>query len=219
MSKSKGNVVNPDDIVEQYGADTMRLYEMFMGPFEQGQPWDTKGVIGISRFLNRVWKVSGSKFKEENSELEPILHKRIKKISDDIPELKFNTAVSELMKLLNEIEERGAGKEQFTIFVTLLAPFAPHIAEEIWMEILGHKQSIHLETWPEYDEKLLKEDKIQIAVQINGKVRDIITVDADATEEAVKSAVLESEKIKKCIEKSEIKKIIYVNGKVLNIVT
>jgi len=139
--------------------------------------------------------------KENISESEPILSRAVKKIGEDIAEMKFNTGVSELMKLLNFMEEMGATKKQFETFILLLAPFAPHLAEEIWMEVLGHKKSVHLESWPEYDEKLLKEDKVQIAVQVNGKVRDVITVDADATEEVVKSVARESENIKKHINR------------------
>ena len=220
MSKSRGNVIDPDEQVAKYGADTVRMFLAFLGPYEQGGPWDPQGINGVFRFLNRVWKfaIEKGKLKKENiSESEPILSRAVKKIGEDIAEMKFNTGVSELMKLLNFMEEMGATKKQFETFILLLAPFAPHLAEEIWMEVLGHKKSVHLESWPEYDEKLLKEDKVQIAVQVNGKVRDVITVDADATEEVVKSVARESENIKKHISKSDIKKTIYVKGKVLNI--
>jgi leucyl-tRNA synthetase len=180
MSKSLGNVVNPDELVDQYGADSVRLYEMFMGPFEDGQPWNTKGVIGTSRFLNRVWNFVGrfdpATAGKPNPEAEKIINKYIKDIGESIDKFSFNTSVSGLMKLLNEIESHTLAKKEYESFLKLLAPFAPHITEELWHSVLKNKKSIHLELWPTYDILLLAEEEVQVAVQVNGRVRDILKI-------------------------------------------
>ncbi|MFZ5364057.1 MAG: class I tRNA ligase family protein, partial [Patescibacteria group bacterium] len=219
MSKSRGNVVNPDDIVARFGADTLRTYEMFMGPFEQAIPWDEKGVVGVFRFLERVWKlekkVGG---KNGNKKIEKILHQTIKKVSEDIEQMKFNTAVSALMILTNEMnDEEKIGRDEFNNFLKILAPFAPHLAEELW-EKLGNKKSIHLAEWPKYDPTKILEEEIDLIVQVNGKLRDTIQVKADINEEEAKKVATESEKVKKWIEDKKIKKIIFVKGKLVNIV-
>jgi len=215
MSKSRGNVVNPDEFVEQYGADAFRIYEMFMGPFEDGQPWDTKGVMGAYRFLNRVFKLA-----EQNSltseAARKALHQAIKKVGEDIETLRFNTAVSELMKTLNEMD-RGVAKGDFEIFLKILAPLAPHITEELW-HFLGHDDSIHEQTWPEYDAALLVEDEYQMPVQVNGKLRDMILVPSDLGEDEIKKRALESQKVQYYTKGNVPKRVLVVKGKLVSIV-
>ncbi len=224
MSKSKGNVVNPDSIVEKYGADTLRVYEMFMGPFEQAIAWDEKSIIGARRFLEKVWalklKTQSAERRAQNTE--HVLHQTIKKVSEDIEEMKFNTAISSMMILVNEMEkEKSIEQKDFEIFLKLLAPFAPHMAEELWAG-LGHKKSIHLEPWPKWDEKKLVSDTMKIAVQINGKMRATIEVEASASEKEIKKQALENTDVKKWLNGSEggavPKKIIYVKNKLLSVV-
>jgi len=224
MSKSFGNVVNPDDIVKTYGADTLRIYEMFMGPFDQGISWNTQGVKGVFRFLERVWRLNSkiksqkSKLQLKNQKLERLIHKTIKKIDEDLENTKFNTAVSALMILVNEMEkEQAIPITYYQSLLILLSPFAPHITEELWHQ-LGHEDSIHNQVWPKYDSKLVKEETITLIVQINGKVRDKIEVEADISEEKAKKLTLEREKVKKWIEGKETKKIVFVPGKLINIV-
>jgi leucyl-tRNA synthetase len=203
----------------------MRLYEMFMGPFEDVKPWSTKGIIGTRRFLERVWKlqeklkVQSEKLKVtvQGSNLERLLHQTIKKVSEDIENFKFNTAISALMILMNEMTAQEFAIAHFETFLKLLLPFAPHIAEELW-ENLGHKESIAEEPWPKYDPSLIVEEEIDLVVQVNGKVRDTIRVKADISEDEAKKVVLESGKVKKWIEGKEIKKIIFVKGKLINVV-
>ena len=227
MSKSRGNVINPDEIIKQYGADTVRLYEMFMGPYSEAIPWNTNSLIGMSRFLERVWnmqsKVETRFIASEpqpiaSESIETLLHQTIKKVTEDIDNLKFNTAISQLMILLNEMEKQ---KTLFTIhyslFLTLLSPFAPHITEELW-KTLGNKESIHLQKWPEYNKEFIKEKEITLVIQINGKLRDQIKAPTDISENDAKKLALESEKIKKWIKEKEVKKIIFVKGKLVNMV-
>lgn len=221
MSKSRGNVVNPDDIVARFGADTLRVYEMFVGPFEQAIPWDEKGVVGVFRFLERVWKLSekvaNGKNKISNG-TERLLNKTIKKVGEDVEAMKFNTAVSQLMILTNAMaDEKTIGREAWQNFLKALASFAPHLAEELW-EKLGNKKSIHLAGWPKYDPALIVEEEIDLIIQVNGKVRDSIKVKADIGEEEAKKVAVESEKIKKWTESQKIKKIIFVKGRLVNIV-
>jgi leucyl-tRNA synthetase len=227
MSKRWGNVINPDDIVERFGADTLRVYEMFMGPFDQAIAWNTDSMIGARRFVERVWKIqekvhpylSSDKEgnKRGNDKILSLLHKTIKKVTDDISNLKFNTAISSLMILLNEFEkEKSLKKEDFSVFLKLLAPFAPHIVEEIWKS-WNNKRSIHLESWPNYDTNLLKDDMMKIVVQVNGKVRATLETN-EIEEEGIKKEALAMENIKKWVEGKLINKIIYIKGRVLNIV-
>ena len=226
MSKSRGNVIDPDEEVKKYGADTVRMFLAFMGPYEQGGPWDPRGINGVYRFLNRVWNLFNAKretrnAKPEAKELEIKLNQAIKKIGKDIQTLSFNTGVSELMKLLNEFEKTPAfeiGNLKLEIFTKLLAPFAPHLAEELWMNVLGNKKSIHLENWPEYNEAIIAEEKINLVIQINGKMRDVITVRKGLPEEEIKQLAFASEKIKKHILEKPVKKIIFVKDKLTNIV-
>ncbi|MFH1145877.1 MAG: class I tRNA ligase family protein, partial [bacterium] len=219
MSKSRGNVVNPDEIIVQYGADTLRMYEMFMGPLEDAKPWDTKGIIGIRRFLDKVWrlkeKVVPSAEMEEN--WLKSLHKVIKKVSNDIESLKFNTAISAMMIYVNELEGLTLILEDvFKKFLVILSPFAPHLSEELWQR-LEEKESIFRSTWPTVDNRYLAEDKANIVIQVNGKVRDQLEVDFGSGEEAVIGQAQQSEKVKKYLTGS-VKRTVYVPNKLLNII-
>lgn len=227
MSKSKGNVVNPDDIVESHGADTLRLYEMFMGPLEASIAWSTKGLDGARRFLDRVWRL----FVEENGELNPkivddpetdtlerVYHQTVKKVTEDYEALRFNTAISQLMVFINEAYKAPVlPKVYMEGFVKLLSPVCPHIAEELW-EKLGHNNTITYEAWPAYDEAKLVEDEVEIVIQVNGKVRAKLHVPADATKEQLEQLAMEDEKIKEQIEGKTVRKVIAVPGKLVNIV-
>jgi len=223
MSKSKGNVINPDEIVKKEGADTLRVYELFMGPFSQAIPWDTKGVKGARRFLEKVYKLTNQFLdKKGNSqasdELQRILHRTIKKVSEDIEALKFNTAISALMEFVNEWQKIGAiGKETLESFLKILSPLAPHLAEELW-EKLDNKKSIFLEDWPKYNPDLIKEDTITLVVQVNGKVRDQIEVNQGINKEEAEKVVLGREKVKQWIKEKKIRKIIFIPDKLINIV-
>lgn len=227
MSKSKGNVINPDTIIRQYGADTLRLYEMFMGPFEQMIPWDTKGVVGCHRFIEKVYNLSTKKVligsvKTEES-LKKSLHKTIKKLSEDIELLKFNTSVSSLMEFVNawQVSKEGLDTKDLSDFLRILSPFAPHLSEELWlMAGLSDKgnEMCCEQKWPKYDEKLIEEEKILLIVQINGKVRDKIEVKSGIAQKDAEKVVLKSEKIKNLIGKNEVKKIVFIPNKLINIV-
>lgn len=219
MSKSLGNVINPDEVVEEYGADTLRMYEMFMGPLADSKPWDTKGIRGIRRFLDKA-TILAEKVNvdaEVDKESEALLHKTIKKVTEDIEGLHFNTAISALMVLANGMQKmKTIPLKHFKHFLTLLAPFAPHVTEELW-EKLGHAESIHLQKWPKYDEAKTVEKTIQLPVQVNGKVRAKLDVPADGSEDEITKLALADENIQKHLE-GEPKKIIYVPGRILNIV-
>ncbi|MEK9134758.1 MAG: leucine--tRNA ligase [Patescibacteria group bacterium] len=220
MSKSFGNVINPDDIVKKFGADSLRLYEMFMGPFDQAIAWSTNGLRGCYRFLNKVWQLQFKVKRDlvshlETKSLSRLLHQTIKKVTEDIESLNYNTAISALMILVNQSDQ--ITKNSFEILLKLLAPFAPHIAEELWSN-LGNKNSIFEESWPKYDEKLMQEDKINLIIQINGKFRDKIEVEAEISEGEVKKLTLNREKVKQWVAGKEIKKIIFIKNKLINIV-
>ena len=260
MSKSAGNVVNPDDIVKIYGADTLRIYEMFMGPFEESVAWSTESIIGSRRFIEKVWRIGmkvlkqpiPSPFQEkgrkeilsfgedlggvnslsfgEDKGGVKLLHKTIKKVSEDIENMRFNTAISAMMILANEMEkilEKGQtlnlqkgltlDVEDYKKFLQILAPFAPYVTEELW-NIFGEKKSIHLSLWPKWDEKLAKDDEIKIAVQVNGKVRSEILIGADEEEEEVKEKALKDKNVLRYLGK-DIKRIIYVKNKIINILS
>jgi len=219
MSKSKGNVVNPDELIAEFGADTVRLYEMFMGPFENGQPWDPQGVLGAERFLKRIWNYAQKSLKGGSSDKKTsqIIHRAVKKVGEDIAGFKFNTAISALMILLNEIEDKEISLGDLATLLKIIHPFAPHLAQELWSQ-MGKKTILDFEPWPQYDPELVREEKISLVLQVNGKVRDIIDINPQASEAEVKDAALESDKIKKALAGAEPKKFIYVPGKVLNIV-
>jgi leucyl-tRNA synthetase len=222
MSKSLGNVVNPDQLIETFGADTLRLYEMFMGPFDQPIAWSTESLVGPRRFLERVWrlqeKVAKDKTVNRNESLEVAIHKTIKKVGEDIENLRFNTAVSSLMVLLNDLEKSEKVLEShYKIFLQLLAPFAPHISEELW-SIIGSKKTIQVFPWPAYDANLASKISGTIAVSINGKVRTEASFEDTMSEEQVRNMVFEMPVVKKWIEGKTVKKVIYVKGKLINIV-
>ncbi len=221
MSKSRGNVINPDDVVLQYGADTLRIYEMFIGPFEQMIPWDEKGIAGARRFLEKIYNlVNTEKTKNKKSEkLEFLINKTIKKVGDDIEAMKFNTAVSALMILINSFYEKPENitKENIKNLLIILSPFAPHLAEELWKKA-GFKGMCSQQKWPKFNEKLIKENKILFIVQVNGKVRDKIEVISDINQKEVEEIVLHAPKIKIWIGQNKIKKIIFVPNKLINVV-
>ncbi len=221
MSKSFGNVVNPDDVVKEYGADTLRLYEMFMGPFDQAIAWSTNGMKGCYRFLQKVWNIvsESESGRQSSPAVISALHKLIKKIDGDIENTKFNTIIAGFMEFINFCQEKNkeVGQDTIEIFLIILSPFAPHIAEELW-QILGRKDSISREKWPEYDPKFIKDEKVDLIIQINGKVRDKIEVRSDISEEEAKAVALSLEKIKNWVLDKEIKKVIFVPGRLINIV-
>jgi leucyl-tRNA synthetase len=233
MSKRWGNIVNPDDVVNQFGADTLRVYEMFMGPFDQPISWSTDNMVGSRRFIERVWKLREKinpkseirnpkqikNNKIQNSKPEFLIHKTIKKVSEDIEDFHFNTAISALMILLNEMEkEESLSSENYKLLIKLLSPFAPHIAEELWFDI-GGKKSIHLEDWPKCDESKLQSDEVTIIVQVNGKVRGSFKAVKDQKQEEIESIALSLPPVKKWVGGNQIKKIFFVKGKVVSILT
>lgn len=225
MSKSRGNVVNPDEIVESHGADTLRLYEMFMGPLDASISWSTTGLDGARRFLDRVWRLFvdengqlSSKIKEEGNALEKVYHQTVKKVTEDYEQLHFNTAISQLMVFVNEAYKADYLPKPFAEgFVKLLSPITPHIAEELW-EKLGHSDTIAYEPWPTYDESKLVDDEVEIVIQINGKVRAKRTIAKDASKEEMEKFVLADEKIQEQLSGKTIRKVITVPGKLVNIV-
>jgi leucyl-tRNA synthetase len=221
MSKSKGNVVNPDEIVATYGADTLRVYEMFMGPFEQAVVWSPESIIGSRRFIERVWRLATKTEKkktETNKPYETVLHQTIKKVGNDIESVGFNTAISQMMMCLNEFEkEEVIALSDFKLFLRILAPFAPHVTEELWCE-LGEKKSIHLSGWPAYDESKLQSDMMTVVIQVNSKTRAEVMVVRDITEEEITAFALSLDRVQAAMGDAAPKKIIYVKGRLLNIV-
>jgi leucyl-tRNA synthetase len=219
MSKSLGNVVNPDDVIAQSGADALRMYEMFMGPLEMAKPWSTQGITGIERFLDKVWRIIESPTNSTTPEqkLEKLMHQTIAKVSSDIETISLNTAISALMILANEMNNGQNTIAHKQTLVLLVAPFAPHIAEELW-EKLGGKGSVHHQKWPSFDPAILVEDEITLVVQVNGKVRDKITASAQASEDKLKQLALNSEKVKAFITGKNIQKVIVIPKKLVSIV-
>jgi leucyl-tRNA synthetase len=265
MSKSLGNVVNPDTIVKTYGADTLRLYEMFIGPFEDTVVWNTESIIGCRRFLEKVWRIGGKisasshfsslrpsreyaggtlgKLKMERSfglPLKKLLHKTIKKVSEDIEAMRFNTAISAMMILAGEIEkefqgrtlgiQKGPSVDDFKKFLQILAPFAPHITEELWQKLRRQdlrkneglafvsQNSIHFSDWPKWDKNLIKDEEIKIAIQVNGKVRSEMIIEIGEKEEKIKARAENDPKIVKFIAGQTIQNVIYVQNRLVNIV-
>jgi len=228
MSKSRGNVVNPDKVITEYGADSMRLYEMFMGPLEATKPWNMRGVEGVHRFLNKAWRMI---IDEETGELSAavqeaqadeattrLLHQTIKKVGEDIESIAFNTAISQMMIFVNHLGRQPVRpKDAVEKFVLILAPFAPHIAEELWQR-LGHTDTLAYEPWPEYDPELVKEKEVELAVQVRGKIKDRITVPADASEDQIKEKALSSQRVQSAMAGKEPKKIIVIKSRLVNIV-
>jgi leucyl-tRNA synthetase len=230
MSKSRGNVINPDIVVDKYGADSMRLYEMFMGPLEATKPWSMRGVEGVYRFLGRVWRlivndrademkiadaVSGD---EPDRETLRKLHQTIKKVTEDLDGMRFNTAISAMMELCNHLTKLDVRpKPVLETFVLLLSPFAPHLGEELW-SALGHTSTLAYEPWPSYDESLTQEDTVEIPVQINGKLRSKLQVPAGIDKETLEKTALADERIRSLLGGKPIRKVIVVQGKLVNIV-
>ncbi|MCR4311344.1 MAG: class I tRNA ligase family protein, partial [Candidatus Taylorbacteria bacterium] len=229
MSKSLGNVVSPDSLIERFGADTLRLYEMFMGPFDHHIAWSTESMLGPRRFLEKVWRLGGKVIdlglkkekhspKSDHSSLNACLHRTIKKVSSDIEAMHFNTAVSSLMVLVNEMEKaQYVPQEYFETFLRLLAPFAPHLTDELW-SLLGNKKSIHLSMWPSFDEELTIDEVKKIVIQINGKVRATIEVSGEVSEDELRDKVEVLPDVAKWIEGHPVKKVIYVKGRLINLV-
>jgi leucyl-tRNA synthetase len=246
MSKSRGNVVNPDDVLKKYGADAFRLFEMFLGPLEAVKPWNTKGLEGPYRFLQRVWRlfydegrkgdearylgVAGGVHERNNSgtqdsqnqvsgEIAKKIHKTIQKVGDDIEKLRFNTAISSLMELQNALADLPAPRPRVAMetFVKLLSPFAPHVAEELW-QAMGHARSIAYEPWPAFDPALTADAEIEYAVQVNGKVRGRVVVDAGADEESIRNAALGLPELQAALAGKPPRKIIVVPKKLVSIV-
>ena len=219
MSKSRGNVVNPNDIVAQYGADTMRLYIMFIGDFEKAAPWSSNAVKGCKRFLDRVWNMAESAGEGEgySAKNERIIHKTIKKVSDDIEEMKFNTAIAALMTMINEFAANGATKGDMKALALLLSPFAPHICEEMW-QMLGGEGLVCRHAWPDYDESKTVESEKEIAVQVNGKLKTTVVIPADSADEAIVAAACADEKIKRIMEGMQLVKTIVVKNKIVNLI-
>lgn len=221
MSKSKGNVINPDDMVKEYGADALRVYEMFMGPIDAAKPWDPNGIDGSKKFLDRVWRlfVETDKVQEkENSNLDKVYNYTVKKVTNDYENMFFNTAISQMMIFVNAAtKENIVPKKYAEGFVKLLSPVAPHIAEELWNRF-GHDNTITYEAWPTYDESKLVDESIEIPVQVNGKVRATVQINVDASEEEVKNVVHESKNVQAQLEGKTVVKEIYVKNKIYNIV-
>ena len=218
--QSRGNVINPDDIINEFGADTLRAYEMFIGAFELSAAWSNEGVKGCRRFLERVWKlqdmlVDGDEYSKE---LETRMHQTIKKVTLDYENLKFNTAIAAMMSLVNDFYRVGkVTKGEFATLIILLNPVVPHVTEELWQEI-GKEGRVYEATWPEYDEEKTVEDTIEIAVQINGKVKATVSVGREDEQDAVREIVMALESIATLVEGKTIVKEIYVKGRIYNIV-
>jgi len=221
MSKSFGNVINPDDIVKKYGADTLRIYEMFMGPFGETIVWSTQGVKGVCRFLEKVWSLisENTERKESSSEILRALHKLNKKIDEDFKATKFNTAVAAFMEFVNLCREKKEEVGQDTIekMLILLSPFAPHLSEELWQKV-GYKKSIFFEKWPKPHPELIKEEVVILVVQVNGKVRDKVEVAVDISKKEANKLAISRQIVQKWIGDKEIKKVIFVPGKLINLV-
>ena len=219
MSKSKGNVINPDDMVKQYGADALRVYEMFMGPIDAAKPWDPNGIDGSKKFLDRVWRLfaESDKIQDcENKNLEKIYNYTVKKVTNDYETMNFNTAISQMMIFINTAyKENTLPREYAEGFLKLLNPVAPHITEELW-EILGHNNTISYEPWPTYDEEKCKEDEFNLPIQVNGKLRSTLKIAYDTDESVIKDKAHEA--VSNYIKDKTIIKEIYVKNKIYNIV-
>ena len=219
MSKSRGNVVNPDEIVDQYGADTMRLYEMFIGDFEKAAPWSSTSIKGCRRFVERVWNLfdqvqPGDAYSEAH---EILIHKTIKKVGEDIETLKNNTAIAALMSLVNAFYDKGVNRAEYETLLKLVNPFAPHVTEELW-QLLGHDTVLSLENWPAYEEEKTVESSIEIGVQVNGKIKSTVKLPMDCDQETAVAAALADEKVQNAVAGKNIVKTIVVKNKIINLV-
>ncbi|HHU55340.1 MAG TPA: leucine--tRNA ligase [Acholeplasmataceae bacterium] len=221
MSKSRGNVINPDDVVEEYGADTLRLYEMFMGPLEATKPWSVKGVEGPRRFLERVYRLytEVAVIVDENKNLEKVYHQTVKKVTIDYENLRFNTAISQMMVFINECyKDTNIPYDYLIGFLKLLNPIAPHLTEELYSQVFNKNESIAYQEWPTYDEEKTKENVVTIVIQVNGKIRDKIEIAADTSREDLEKKALNNPKVLPYINNKEIRKVIIVPNKIVNIV-
>jgi len=219
MSKARGNVINPDDIVRAHGADVMRLYEMFMGPLEAVKPWQTSQIQGVVRFRERMWTVCGRPITEDcDSALRRAVHKTIKKVTEDIERLAFNTAISALMTLTNQLVGLDpVPREAAEALALLVSPFAPHVGEELWM-MLGHTQSLTHHPWPSYQPELCIDDQVEMGVQVNGRTRGTVTLPRDADAEAAQAAAMALGSVSKHLQGKQIRKFVYVPGRIINFV-
>ncbi len=220
MSKSRGNVINPDDVIAEYGADTLRLYEMFIGDFEKSAPWSTESIKGCKRFLDRVANLRNMVDDKTGygADLESSFHKTIKKVTEDIDNMKFNTAIAAMMSLTNDLYNRGSvSVDELKTLITLLNPFAPHLTEEIWSEF-GGEGLLSIAKWPEYDEAKTVDNTVEIAIQVNGKLRGTMMIAVSDAKDAIIAAAKENENVKSFIDGKSIVKEIYVPGKLVNIV-
>jgi leucyl-tRNA synthetase len=216
MSKSKGNVVNPDEIVRDYGADALRMYILFMGPFEEPVPWSLNALIGTRRFLDKVMRYTTNWKEDAAEDCGKIIEPHLKKISDDIEDFKFNTAVAAFMQMMNELGDKHMTREQLKKMLIILCPFAPHVANESW-ELIGESGLVEEQPWPEFDEALLIKDSVDMGVQINGKVRGAIAIAPNADEATALELAKADPNVAKYLDGVEIKKVIYVPGRILNI--
>jgi leucyl-tRNA synthetase len=223
MSKSRGNVINPDDVVKSHGADALRLYEMFMGPLEQTKPWQTSGIEGVRRFLDRAWNVATGKITDDaaayDDATKKLVHKSIQKVTSDIEGMRFNTAISQMMILVRHLGQMPSGvpREAAKTLALLLSPFAPHMGEELWQRLGGYA-SLAYEPWPTFDANLVKDDEVEMGVQVNGKLRGVVKLPVAADEAAARAAALAEPKVQSYIEGKTVKKLIYVPGKILNFI-
>jgi leucyl-tRNA synthetase len=229
MSKSKGNVVNPDEVIEEYGADSLRTYEMFMGPLDASIDWDDNGPASTKKFLDRVWRlfvndldldpiVSDKVVKENDGSLDKVYNQTVKKVTEDFENLHFNTAISQMMVFVNEAQKaKTIPMEYAEGFVKLLAPVAPHMMEEIW-QVLGHDESISYAEWPKFDPAKLVESTVEIMVQVNGKLRGKFTANKDAAKDELEKAAMADHHVQKFLEGKDVKKVIVIPNKIVNIV-
>jgi leucyl-tRNA synthetase len=220
MSKSLGNVVNPDDVVEYFGADALRLYEMFMGPLEDSKLWNTGSIVGQRRFLEKIWKLHSKVANDvaEEKSIQTILHKTVKKVTEDIESMCFNTAISSLMVLVNEMSQaEKISRQSFSALLLLASPFVPHITEELW-ESLGNSHSIFLQAWPKYDERYLCDESIEMVIQVNGKLRAKLQMLSGASREDIEKLAFQDEKVIAHTKDKTVRKIIFVQDKLMNIV-
>jgi leucyl-tRNA synthetase len=229
MSKSFGNVVNPDEVVREYGADTLRLFEMFLGPLEKVKPWNKESIKGVYRFLERVWRLIADDESDglrrdaiveapPEGALHKALHRTIAKVGEDIENLRFNTAISAMMELVNQLyKEEALPRQALETLVLLLSPFAPHLGEELWHR-LGHRESLAYHAWPAFDPSALVDEAITVPVQVNGKVRDRVEVPKGASETQVRELVLAQERIQSQVAGKTLRKLIWVQDRLVNLI-